>query len=110
MRWGDLGGSLVAFFGVRNFCLGDAPGSFTATAISAEMIPANTSRRGVWIHNLGNRDVFLGFGNPAEGGKGVDLVKSQILLLDSTLLPLDSINVITASGTATVLFQEWISL
>ncbi len=98
----------MSHLSTRNYCVGKAPTTHTATNSSSVLMATNASRRGAMIQVTGNKAVFLGFGsNAAEVNKGVRLVKNERLVMDATLLPTEAVNVITASGTSTVLIQEW---
>ncbi len=97
----------MAYTGSVNRCTGNAPGTATATASSSQLLAANASRRGLWIQNTGNKSVFLGFGNAAEKDKGVQIIKDERIQFGSTMMCEEVINIISAAGSVTVIYQEW---
>lgn len=99
----------MAFFGIRNHCSGSAPTSGSVTTSSSELIAANTARKGVWLQNVGNKTIFLGWGaNAAVLNTGIRILKDERLPLGAAMLPTEAINAITDSGTQTVLIQEFV--
>lgn len=99
----------MAFFGLRNQCRGEEPASFEASDVSTEMLPANTSRRALFVKNASNAKVYIGFnGHDAVVGKGVSIEKGERFFVSSTLVPIESVNVITSMGMGgTIEIQEW---
>ncbi len=99
----------MSFFGIRNECSGNAPETYNATTSSSEMVAANSSRKGIWLQNVGTKTVFLGFGsNAAELDKGIRILKNERMIIGASMLPTEAINVIAQSGTQAVLIQEFI--
>ncbi len=84
-----------------------APQAFTATTSSSEMVAANQDRKGVWIQNIGAKEVFIGIGNAAEVDKGIRIVRNERIQFGSTMLPTEAINVISSSGSQVCLYQEF---
>ena len=99
----------MSFFGVPTVVDSmPAPQTFNAIASSTEMIAENTNRKGLYILNISNKNIFLGFGNTAEDAKGIRLVKDEILFFQGSIITTQAINVIAASGTGnTLLYQEF---
>ncbi|MCZ6654811.1 MAG: hypothetical protein O7D91_17515 [Planctomycetota bacterium] len=100
----------MAFFGIRNKVRGQPPQSFESSVVSTEMLPPNTNRKALFIKNASMAKVYLAFnGHDAVVGKGVSIEKGEILQVGATLLPIESINVISDVGMAgTIEFQEWL--
>lgn len=82
------------------------PGSVNITNISTEIIPLNLSRRWCYVSNIGNKDVYMSFGNLAIAKKGIFLKKKGgSLLMGFDTVPIDALNGITKSGLSIVTFQ-----
>ena len=95
-------------FGVRNIAgAAGAPGSHTATSSSSEIVPADLTRKGIWITNISNKTVYVAFGQAAELSKGVRVVKNERIQFGAAMCVTESITVITASGSHDVIYQEW---
>ncbi len=100
----------MAFFGIRNQVRGQPPESFESSAVSTEMISANTNRKALFMKNASLSKVYLAFnGHDAVVGKGDAIERGESLQNAATLLPIESINVISEVGMGgTIEFQEWL--
>ena len=86
---------------------GKPPSTATATTTSSTLLAADSNRKWCVLTNVGNKDVFLAFGQTAEVDKGAVLLgNGGSLVLGDEFHTTEDINGITAAATSTVLFSE----
>lgn len=85
-----------------------APATATAGVASAQMVAANTNRRGLVISNTSANRVFLAFGsNNATLNRGIYLGPGGNWLMDQYTFTTQAVNAIAAAAGSTLSIQEY---
>lgn len=83
------------------------PGSFSVGTVAKDAIPANPKRVGLWLHNLSDTDMHIGFGWDARTDLPWKLLKSDQQLYHDKNVCRKRISVIHGgAGTKTLYFVE----
>jgi hypothetical protein len=89
--------------GTKTPLSGNAPGSFTATTSSSQMLAANSSRHGLVVTNLGAGTVYFGLGATAVIGSGIALLPGGVWVMDEYTFSQAAINAIGTISSALAL-------
>lgn len=94
-----------------NFANGQNPTCATAETSTTELVPANPNRKGIFLSNIGVRDVYIAIGQDAILNCGILISKkgdvNSGLKFDAGLCSKEAINGITTGGTSDIMFQEF---
>ena len=84
------------------------PGNAVVNATSAEIVPQNFYRTGLFIRNLDTaKTIYLAFGHPAEIGKGVALYPKEAFSMSPYDYSTEAIFAIASSTGAPISIQEF---
>lgn len=85
-----------------------SPTTATVTTTSAQVVAANTSRKGLVIQNLSSNRVSLGLGAAAILNSGITLYPGGIFVMDEFMYFQTAVNAIASAAGSVISIQEFL--
>jgi hypothetical protein len=85
----------------------NSPTAASVGVTSAQILAANSSRKGLILTNTSNNNISLGFGSAAVLNSGITLYPNGVFSMDEYMFTTSAINAIASVASSNLGIQEW---